>query len=247
MLIKLIFNAVFYPLFILVTVGMAAFFTVPLVMARPWIAERKLMKIIRVLIRAYGCIVVYGLLFPFVRVVYQDFEKDRDRRNCVYVCNHRASSDGFLMAVFDVEAVQVVNNWPFKIPVLGWIARVAGYLSVRTLVFEDFLKRCSRLLAEGVSVIAFPEGTRSMDRTVHQFNGAVFRVAQAARVPIVPICLSGNQRLPPKGSWLLEPGTVRIHKLPALEWEEFKDMTPFKLKNHVREIIQKEVDRLEAV
>ena len=151
------------------------------------------------------------------------------------------------MVLLKREAVQVVNNWPFKIPIIGLVARYAGYLSIRTMPFDQFLKQGCQLLEQGVCLIAFPEGSRSTDKTVCQFNGAIFRVAQAARVPIIPVCLSGNQRIPEKGSGFLTPGTVKVHKLPALEWESFKDFSPFKLKNKVREIIQAEVDQLEPV
>jgi len=244
---KLLLNLIFYPLFVAVTAGMFGFFLFPLLLIRPLIGPRRIVRIVRALILLYGSIVIRVLPFPFVRIRYKDYEKEKKRGACVYVCNHRSSSDGFLMANLNVEAVQVVNNWPFRIPIIGWVARVAGYLSVRTMAFEAFMKESCRLLGEGVSIIAFPEGSRSTDRVVNQFNGAVFRVAQAARVPVVPVCLSGNQFIPPKGTGILNPGLIKVHKLPALEWEFYKDWTPFKLKNVVREIIQSEVDTLEAV
>ena len=129
---------------------------------------------------------------------------------------------------------------------MGWVARIAGYLSIRTMPFEEFSKKSSELLAQGVSIIAFPEGSRSVDKTLQQFNGAIFRVAQAARVPIIPLCLSGNQTIPAKGSVVLTPGTIRVRKLPALTWESYQDFSAFKLKNRVREILQAEVNRWES-
>lgn len=200
---------------------------------------------LRWIILVYGCVVIRVLAFPFVRIEFRDQEKERKRDACVYVCNHRSSSDGFLMALLKIEAVQVVNNWPFKIPIIGWVARLAGYLSVRTMRFEDFLDRGCQLLKEGVSLIAFPEGSRSPDTEVRQFNGAVFRVAQAAGVPVVPVCLSGNQMIPEKNTGILNPGKITVHKLPAVTRENYQDWSPFKLKNRVREIIQSEVNRLE--
>ena len=52
-------------------------------------------------------------------------------RSYIFVCNHRAASDAFLMCVLPVEAVQVVNTWPFHLPVLGRFARMAGYLNIK--------------------------------------------------------------------------------------------------------------------
>lgn len=242
-----VLNLIFYPFFILVTAGMFALFLFPLLALRGLAGERKALRVLRYVICGYGWIVVRILPFPFVRIHFRNAEKGKPRGACVYVCNHRSSSDAFLMALLNREVVQVVNRWPFKIPLIGWVAECAGYLSIRSMPFEEFLEKACGLLKQGVSLVAFPEGSRSADRTLHQFNGAVFRVAQAAQVPVVPLCLSGNQRIPEKGSMLLKPGKIRVHQLPALEWESFKDFSPFKLKNTVRAMIQAEVDRLECL
>lgn len=244
---KFLFNLVFYLLFILLTAGMFLFFLVPMLVFRVIAGERTTLKVLRSLIRIYGWIVVRILLFPCVKVVYKDAAPEKKKRACVYVCNHRAGSDAFLMTLLNCELVQVVNNWPFKIPVLGWVARWSGYLSIRTMPFDEFFQKACRLLEQGVSIAAFPEGVRSTSRTMQQFNGAVFRVAQAARVPIVPLCVTGNDLIPEKGSNILHPGTIKLHKLPALEWDFYKDMPPFKLKNEVRERIQAEFDRMELL
>jgi 1-acyl-sn-glycerol-3-phosphate acyltransferase len=111
--------------------------------------------------------------------------------------------------------------------------------------FEDFLAKTTNLLREGVSIIVFPEGTRSRDNSVGQFNGAIFRVASEARKPIVPICITGNEMIPPIGSAFLHPGVIKIHRLKPLLWEEYKMLDPFKLKNHVRQIIINEVSAME--
>ena len=241
---KILFNLTFYPFFVLITAVMFAVFLPLLLLMRAIVGERKALHALRGVIYFYGFIIVRVLAFPFMRIEYKDYEKGKDSGPCVYVCNHRSSSDAFLMVCLNREVVQVVNNWPFKIPILGWVARCAGYLSIRTMTFEDFSKKASELLAEGVSIVAFPEGSRSTHQTMNQFNGAVFRIAQAARVPIVPLCVSGNEKIPERSSYILNPGTVKIRKLPALKWESFENFTPFKLKNQVREMIQAEFDKV---
>jgi len=244
---KILFNLTFYPLFIIVTVGMFSILVLPALLIWLVIGERPAMRITRWLIVVYGVIVCRGLTFPFVKIKFEDSEPDARLPACIYVCNHRSSSDAFLMAFLKRELIQVVNNWPFKIPILGWVARFSGYLSIRTMPFEEFLKKGKKLLAEGVSIVTFPEGSRSLDQNLRQFNGAVFRLAQIAQVPIVPICLSGNQMVPEKGSNILHPGNIRISKLKTFKWEYFKDWTPFKLKNAARETIQNKVNELEPV
>jgi 1-acyl-sn-glycerol-3-phosphate acyltransferase len=199
-----------------------------------FVSRRAYLRRVRRVISAYGTVIVRVLPFPFVRVRYEDREPTRSGA-CIVVCNHRSASDAFLMAVLPWECTQVVNKWPFRLPILGRVARLAGYLSVNEISFEEFRARALTQLADGVAIIGFPEGTRSGGRQMGPFHGSLFRVAMDARVPIVPLCISGNERIPPRGSLRLRPGTIRLRKLPAVEWSVYRDMTPFELKNHVRQ------------
>ena len=107
--------------------------------------------------------------------------------------------------------------------------------------FEDFMQRTTILLKEGVSIATFPEGTRSRDKSMGQFHSAIFRLALETGCPIVPVCITGNEFIPPIGSPYLRPGIIKIHRLPAIAREEYQNFSPFKLKNYVRDIIAKEV------
>jgi 1-acyl-sn-glycerol-3-phosphate acyltransferase len=238
-------NVHFYVLFLLFSALYFAVLT-PLTMGYGLFAGRRAyLRRIRRVISAYGTVIIHLLPFPFVRVRFEDREPGR-RGACVVVCNHRSSSDPFLMAVLPWECTQVVNRWPFRLPILGRVARLAGYLSVNEMPFEAFRAKALAQLADGVSLIAFPEGTRSGGRHMGSFHGALFRVAMDARVPIVPLCISGNERMPPRGSLRLHPGTIRLCKLPAVEWAAYRDMTPFELKNHVRQRIADQLARMDS-
>lgn len=212
---------------------------------QPFHTRRSTMKRVRRAISLYGRIVTL-LPFPMIRVRYEDRAKDDQQGPFIVVANHRSASDAFLMCVLPFEAVQVVNTWPFHIPILGLFAKVAGYLNVKTMPHDEFFRRAGKLLREGVSVIFFPEGTRSGRREMGNFHGSAFRLALQEKAAIVPLCLSGNENIPRKGGLLLHPGTIHIRKLPALRWEEFRDMAPFALKNHVREILRRELDSMEG-
>jgi 1-acyl-sn-glycerol-3-phosphate acyltransferase len=205
------------------------------------------MRRLRRVIVWYGTVVIRILPYPLVRVQYKYYARNEGEGPFIFVSNHRSFSDGFLMAYpcFSVEGIQVVNKWPFRIPILGFVAKIAGYLSVREMPFEDFKAVTTKLLREGVSIVVFPEGTRSRDMAVGQFHGAIFRVALETRKPIIPVCISGNEKIPPVGSALLHPGIIKVHRLKALLWEEYGALSPFKLKNYVRRIIIDEVADME--
>ncbi len=210
------------------------------------ISHRSKMKLFRRAIRLYGRIVTL-LPYPFIKLRYEDRSNGRDPREpYIFVCNHRAASDAFLMCVLPHEVIQVVNVWPFRIPVIGFLAKLAGYLNINSMSPEQFTEKTSKLFREGVSIIFFPEGTRSGGRKMGNFHGSAFRLALRAKIPIVPICISGSENITRKGSYLLRAGMIRVCRLPAITWDDYKDRSVFSLKNWVREIISSELSLMEG-
>ncbi len=186
------------------------------------------------------------LPYPFIKLIYENRSDDSVSEPFIYVCNHRSSSDPYLLCVLPDEAIQVVNIWPFRIPVLGFFARRAGYLNIRMMPPEDFFNKAEKILKDNISIIFFPEGTRALNRKMGKFHGSAFRLALRSKFPIVPMCISGSDTVMPKGSPLMRPGKIRIRRLPAITWDDYKDMSVFTLKNRVREIINKELQHMEG-
>jgi len=212
----------------------------------PFSSRRRILRLIRKAIVWYGSIVIYRLPRPLIRILYEDHTGGRRPRPAIVVCNHKSSSDPFLMAALPIgEMIQIVNKWPFRLPVWGFGARMANYLSINEMPVENFFAQGGSLLRDGVTLVAFPEGTRARSREMGQFHGTLFRLAIAEKAPIIPVCICGNERTPPRGTMLLNPAVVRIRQLPALTWDDYKDMNPFQLKNHVRNIIAGELDTME--
>jgi len=241
----ILLNLVFYPLFFAVSAVVIPGLTLLGVMLIPLGSWRKTMARARALIKVYGRVVM-ALGWPLIRISAER-SGGSIPQPCIYICNHRAASDAFLMAMLPGEIIQVVNIWPLKLPVLGFFARLAGYLSIREMPDDLFMQRGADLLAQGVSIAAFPEGTRSGSREMGPFHGALFRLALKTGVPIVPVCLSGNEKTPPKGSGILHPSRIRVRTLAAVLHEEYADMTPFKLKNQIRERMAAELEIMESV
>ena len=109
------------------------------------------------------------------------------------------------------------------------------------------MQNSSELLSQGVSIVAFPEGTRAGSRKMGPFHSALFRLALQTGAPIVPICISGTEDKPRKGSVIMHPGLIRMRILAAITEESYRGMTSFKFKNMVRERISCELDRMELV
>jgi 1-acyl-sn-glycerol-3-phosphate acyltransferase len=79
------------------------------------------------------------------------------------------------------------------------------------------------------------------------FHSAAFRLALETGTSLIPICMTGNEIVMPKGSSLLRPGTIRVRQLPPIEWEAVSSLTPFALKKRVWELMDRELAIMEGV
>jgi len=210
----------------------------------------------RVLLRNFrGAISIYGrvvtrLGYPLVRLHVEDRSGvDLESGPYIFIINHRSSSDPFLVSSLPLgtELVQVVNKWPFRLPVLGFFARLADYIDINSISFEEFIEQGRRLLGQGVSIVFFPEGTRSGGLEMGQFRSAAFKLFLETRVPVIPIGISGNEDIPHKGSLRLNPGLVKVRYLPPVRWEHHRDSNAYKVKTAVREIIGRELRDMDGV
>jgi 1-acyl-sn-glycerol-3-phosphate acyltransferase len=240
-----VLNLYCYTAFILISAVGIPGLTLFVAFTRLFQSHRRTMKRFRRAISWYGRLIT-ALPYPFIRLRYEDRAQDDSRGPFIFVSNHRSASDAFLMCVLPHECVQIVNIWPFRIPVLGLYAKLSGYLNIRMMSREQFMKQATELLNQGVSIIFFPEGTRSTARTLGSFNGAAFRLALESRASVVPLCISGNENIPPKGSLLLRPGTIRVRRLSAITWDEYKGLNAFAFKNRVRNVIDRELSVMES-
>ncbi len=236
-------NLLFYLLVINFTIIIFTVFFVVMLFIRLFTSKRIAQKILRSLIVWYGRIIIYGFAKLFVNIKFIDSSEGKTAEDpCVYISNHRSASDAFLMGVLPGEFVQIVNLWPFKIPILGFCAKLAGYISVRSMSFEAFSQECKALFLDNISIVGFPEGTRSSSPQMGQFHTTLFKVAKENSLKIVPLCILGNDDKPKRNSFIINPGTVEVHKLGAIGPTEYENLNDFQLKNYVRDKMQIFID-----
>jgi len=238
-------NVSFWIVFTLWTFVLA-FVAIPYQYLFHWVLrnQRRSDWLIRRMISKYGAAVIRSG-WPLARAQFVDCAPD-DKPPFVFVANHRSASDAFLMSFLPLECVQMLNNWPSRMPLINYLSRTAGYLRVREMPFEEFVEAGTRLLSQGVSIIAFPEGTRSGSRKMGPFHGSAFRLAQRAGVKICPMAISGSENMPKRGSLLMHPGRIVVTKLPALTAEQCREMSPYALKMRVRETIYRHLEAHDA-
>ncbi len=207
--------------------------------------RQKIAHWLRFFILWYGRSIIRFAVFPFVRVTYEDNAPDEVVPGIIIV-NHRSASDPFLVAMLGRKIIQTVNGWPMRLPFFGFFARNAEYIDITKIQYDDLRNHIGYLLQKGVSIISFPEGTRSGSRTMNQFHGGIFRVAHELKATIIPVCITGNENIPSR-KFRFSCGHIRIRKLPSVKSETIAELTPFALKTYVHSIMVAETSKMDAM
>ena len=142
------------------------------------------------------------------------------RRPYVAVSNHESYADIFLISHLPWEMKWLSKDTIFRIPVMGWMMRMAGDIPLRRGNRDSALgalAACRDRLAKRVSVMIFPEGTRSRDGHMLPFKDGAFRLAIEARVPILPIAVAGTRSAMAKGSFQFRPARAVARVLDPIE------------------------------
>jgi 1-acyl-sn-glycerol-3-phosphate acyltransferase len=177
-----------------------------------------------------------------VRVKVVGAEKlDRGERY-VFVSNHQSALDIPVIYAGISERISfIAKKELFMIPFFGWGMWAVGHISIdrqnARKAHASIAKAVRRLNRENVSLILFPEGTRSKDGKVLEFKTASFTLALQAGVKLVPVAIRGAiDRLPPKSSRIV-PGEVELAVGDPLTVEELRGMNKGEVCGRVREAI----------
>ena len=104
-----------------------------------------------------------------------------------------------------------------QIPFLGGHLRRSGHVLVdRSNPGNSTMLQIKELMRQKVSILVFPEGTRSADGTVARFRGGIVMLAIEAGLPIVPVSVEGTRHVMLKGRLMTCPGHVRVRVLPPI-------------------------------
>ena len=189
-----------------------------------------------------------GILFASrIKVTVKGLANIDPGQSYVYMSNHQSNFDiPVLLAHLPVQFRWLAKAELFKIPIFGRAMRGAGYVKIdrfnQESAFESIKEAGSRM-KNGVSVMIFPEGTRSRDGTIRPFKKGGFIMAVDSGVPIVPVILQGTWSIMEKSSLKINTGKVILNIAAPINTTGFTRDNKDDLINSVRTVICNEFEK----
>jgi 1-acyl-sn-glycerol-3-phosphate acyltransferase len=169
------------------------------------------------------------------------------RRPYIVVSNHESFVDILLISHLPFEMKWLSKAEMFKIPVVGWLMALAGDIRLHRGEISsaaDAMKQCEDRLNNKVSVMIFPEGTRSKTGELGKFKNGAFRLAVDTGVPILPVAVHGCRSALRSGDWRLGYSTAEVRVLEPIETAGLTHKDLYALRDKVRNAIAAEIEQL---
>ncbi len=192
---------------------------------------------------------VMAFLNPLWRFGYSGPLPADPRMPFVVVANHESFSDILLISHLPWEMKWLSKAELFRIPILGWMMWLVGDIPVKRGFGPsavEAMARCRKALAQRVSVMIFPEGTRSKTAELLPFKDGAFRLAIEAGVPILPLAVSGTSTALRKHDWRFGRAVAEVRVLPPVQTAGLGLSDVPALKQRVRTMIVEARDVLAA-
>ena len=179
----------------------------------------------RKVLHRYTCwwSVLYVRCLPGCRVVVEGREKIAPGVAYVLVANHQSLTDVMALGALAVPFKWVSKKEVYRVPFIGWNGHLNQYIvvdrgNIRNV--RQTMNECRAWLERGVSLMMFPEGTRSKDGEIHPFHNGSFKLAADCGCPVVPIVVDGTLPIYQGWSVMAFPGKVTIRVLDPVTVEE---------------------------
>jgi 1-acyl-sn-glycerol-3-phosphate acyltransferase len=191
-------------------------------------------------------IAALGVRAAGIRVRIEGRENLQPGVNYIFLSNHVSNLDApVLLPSIPGQTSVFLKRELMKIPLLGTAMRIGKYVPVSRGNSREEAQRSVAAAADalnsGLHITVFPEGTRSSDGRLLPFKKGAFFLSEATGAPIVPIVISGTERMMPKGSQRITPGEAYVRFLPPIRPQDASSRE--ELMQRVRAAMEEELGR----
>ena len=166
----------------------------------------------------------------------------------VFMVNHQSNIDipVLIQSLVRFQLRWIAKKELLRVPFFGWAMWATKHITVDRsdpLDARKSLQRAKERLDAGISIVVFPEGTRSRDGRLLPFKKGGFLLAVDTRTKIVPVTIIGSASLLPAGAWKLRPGTIEVYVDSPIETDGYRVGKLRPLTDQVRRIIAARLDQ----
>ncbi len=193
---------------------------------------------------------LYLWCMPLWSVRISGRDKMDMKKSYVVVSNHQSQLDILVAYRLFFPFRWVSKAEVFKLPFIGWNMVLNGYVKLKRgdkQSVKQMMEQCENLLERNISIIIFPEGTRSKTGIVKPFKPGAFILAKKMKKPILPLVINNTKDALPKHSLVIK-GRQRMEikvldeipfsQFSHLEVEQIAQMVRKVISSHVRENIE---------
>ena len=136
-------------------------------------------------------------------------------RHYIFLSNHVSNLDPpVLLPLLPGRTSVFVKRSLMKVPVIGYGMKLGNFIPVdrdgRVESAKESVVAAARVLATGLHITSFVEGTRSRDGRLLPFKKGPFYLAMETGAPVVPVSIWGTESMMKKGSMRVYPGTAYV-------------------------------------
>jgi 1-acyl-sn-glycerol-3-phosphate acyltransferase len=191
-----------------------------------------------------------SFMIPIWKIQIEGREKAVKGTTYVIISNHQSILDILIINCLRYKFKWISKIENFNVPIIGWYLRMAEYIIVDRGNEDskiEMLDRSYRCLMKGISLMIFPEGTRSTNNEIGFFKRGAFQLALQANVSILPILIDGTGGILPKHGLIFGTGhKIRIRVLDPILPDSFNSDTPEALALKISSCMRSCFDDLKA-
>lgn len=144
---------------------------------------------------------------PFVRKRVENPYAEDFQKPAIIIANHNSFLDTLLVGGIHDKCIFIVNEWVNQSPIFGKAIQRAGFYPI-SQGLEGAIDTLRSRIAEGFSIVIFPEGSRSPNNVIQRFHKGAFYLSEQLELDIVPVFLHGNADITPKGDYIIYDGSL---------------------------------------
>lgn len=162
--------------------------------------------------------IVLTKMNPFWKVIVEGREKIDHKQAYIIVANHQSMLDIVVFNMLYHRLRWVSKIEIFKVPLVGWEMRMVKYIALERGNKHSVVRmmdECVSTLRDGISIVIFPEGTRSLTGEIGKFKTGAFQLAVKTDKPVLPVLIDGTGDILPKHGMIFR--NHRVVRLKVLD------------------------------